>query len=579
MNQLIKPTPLKQAENEAARNPDAPAATRMNSRMRAPKKPAHSGPFVLLPLCLALANSPAPADPAATPDQSTGAVPAGDAAPRFDVFEYRVEGNTVLDNKIIEKTVYGFLGPGKGIDDVEQARTALEKAYHDAGYAAALVDIPEQDVENGVVILKVSEGKVDRLKVTGSRYFSLGKIREKVPALAEGQPLHMPTVQDQLSRVAGESADRTVTPVMRAGRTPGTVEVDLAVEDQLPLHGSLELNARNSINTTRLRLTASLRYDNLWQRFHSASLQFQISPEDTHNVQVWSGTYVMPLEFIDSRLVFYGIGLDSQSAVTSAGALNVVGNGQIFGLRLIKPLPGTQDYSQSVSLGWDYKDFGQAVQLTGSDDQNTPIAYSPFQASYTGTLSYGGGSYTQFNLEGDVNFAGMGSNYREFENKRYGATPNYLYFTGDLRHRQMLPEDLALQLRLSGQVADSPLISNEQMGAGGMLSVRGYHEVERLGDNGVNGSVELYSPNFGAYGLEHVDELRLLAFTDLARLWVKEALPGTPSRYDLLSVGTGFRMQALRHLNGEFYWAYPFVATEYVKRGESRVDFRVAYEF
>lgn len=544
-------------------------------------KPARSGPFPPLLLGLALANAPALAEPlSAAPEQpAADAAPASEAAPRFDVFEYRVEGNTVLDSKLIEKTVYGFLGPGKGIDDVEQARTALEKAYRDAGYAAALVDIPEQDVENGVVILKISEGTVDRLKVTGSRYFSLGRIRQQVPALAEGKPLHMPTVQNQLGQLAGQSADRTVTPVMRAGRTPGTVEVDLSVEDQLPLHGSLELNARNSIQTTRLRLTGSLRYDNLWQAFHSASLQFQISPEDTNNVQVWSGTYVMPLEFIDSRLVFYGIGLDSQSAVTSAGALNVVGNGYIFGLRLIKPLPGTKDYSHSVSLGWDYKDFGQSVQLTGSDSQDTPVTYSPLQASYTGTFGYGGGSYTTFSLEGNVNFAGMGSTYSEFENRRYGATPNYLYFTGDIRHRQALPEDLALQLHLTGQVADSPLISNEQMGAGGMLSVRGYHEVERLGDNGVNGSVEFYGPNFGSYGLEYVDELRLMAFTDMARLWIKNPLPGTPSSYDLLSAGTGFRLQMLRHLMGEFYWAYPFVATEFVNRGEQRIDFRVAYEF
>jgi hemolysin activation/secretion protein len=95
----------------------------------------------------------------------------------------------------------------------------------------------------------------------------------------------------------------------------------------------------------------------------------------------------------------------------------------------------------------------------------------------------------------------------------------------------------------------------------------------------VNGSFEFYSPNFGAYGLDYVDELRVMAFSDLARLWIKDPLPGTPSSYDLFSVGTGLRMQVLRKLIGELYWAYPFVATEYVKVGESRIDFRVAYEF
>jgi hemolysin activation/secretion protein len=539
-----------------------------------------SGRFLMMSLCFALAPSPTSADETAAPAEQTAAKSAeAEAAPRFDVWEYRVVGNSVLDHKVIEKTVYGYLGPGKSLDDVEKARTALEKAYRDAGYSAASIDIPEQDVNEGVVILKVGEGKVGRLKVTGSHYFSLGHIREKVPALAEGKALNLTEVQDQLSQLAGESADRTVTPVMRAGRTPGTMEVDLAVEDQLPLHGSVELNARNSANTSRLRLAGMVRYDNLWQRFHSASLQYQVSPEDPDNVQVWSGTYVMPVDFLDARLAFYGIGLDSQSSVTTAGALSVVGNGQIYGLRLVKPLPGAQGFSHSVTLGWDYKDFGQSVLLVGADAQNTPISYSPFQIGYGGSLGYGDGSFTQFNLETDFSIRGLGNTQQEFENKRYGAQSNYLYLVGDLRHRQSLPEDLALQLRLAGQVTTTPLISNEQMGAGGMQTVRGYHEVERLGDNGVNGSVEFYSPNVGPYAYEGFNELRFMVFGDLARLWIKDPLPGSPSRYDLASAGTGFRMQLLKQIVGEFYWAYPFTAAEFVKAGQSRVDFRVAYEF
>lgn len=513
------------------------------------------------------------------------AEPAGGLTPQFDVWEYRVEGNSVLDNQLIEKTVYGFLGSSRSIDDVEKARAALEKAYHDAGYQAALVDIPEQDVNTGVVILHVAEGTVDRLKVTGSRYYSPAHIRDKVTALAEGKAINMNEAQKELTQLAAESPDRQVTPVMRAGQTPGTVEVELEVKDELPVHGSLELNARNSINTTRLRLPVSLRYDNLWQLNHSASLQYQVSPEDPKNVQVWSGTYVMPIEAIESRLAMYGIGLDSQSDVTSAGALNVVGNGNIFGARLVKPLPGTRDYTNSVSFGWDYKDFGQSISPQGSDSgeaDSSPVTYSPFQLGYSGTLWDEEGSLTQLNSELNVNFAGMGSSYSEFAKRRYGATPNYLYLAGEIKHRQSLPEDLALQFKLSGQVADSPLISNEQMGAGGMLTVRGYHEVERLGDDGAMGSVEFWSPDIGDMnieGLGSLDDMRFLVFTDMARLWVQDALPGTQSMYDLLSTGTGFRMLAFKHLVSEFYWEYPFVATEFVKVGQQRIDFRVAYEF
>ena len=57
----------------------------------------------------------------------------GKAKARFDVWEYRVEGNTVLDAVVIERVVYGQLGPQKTIDDINAARGALEQAYRDAG--------------------------------------------------------------------------------------------------------------------------------------------------------------------------------------------------------------------------------------------------------------------------------------------------------------------------------------------------------------------------------------------------------------------------------------------------------------
>lgn len=47
--------------------------------------------------------------------------------PSFNVFEFKVDGNTVLPIGKIEESVYPFLGETKTIDDVEKARSALEK--------------------------------------------------------------------------------------------------------------------------------------------------------------------------------------------------------------------------------------------------------------------------------------------------------------------------------------------------------------------------------------------------------------------------------------------------------------------
>ena len=102
-------------------------------------------------------------------------------AARFDVFEYRIDGSTLLPVAAVERAVYPFLGEQKTLADVEAARTALEKSYHDAGYLTVVVSIPVQKVSNAEVALAVTEAPVSRLRVVESRYFSLGEIRARVP--------------------------------------------------------------------------------------------------------------------------------------------------------------------------------------------------------------------------------------------------------------------------------------------------------------------------------------------------------------------------------------------------------------
>jgi hemolysin activation/secretion protein len=500
-------------------------------------------------------------------------------APVFDIQDYAVEGNTVLDVETVEQALYPHLGPGKGIEDVERARVALETAYRDHGYPTVVIDIPEQDVDHGQVRLKVVEGRVAFVQVTGSRYYALGKIKAGIPALAEGQVPHMPEVQQQVAKLAEQSADRTVTPVFRAGQAPGQMEVELKVTDQLPLHGSVELNSRNTDYTHYTRLIGSLRYDNLWQRFHSASLQYQTSPENSDELEVWSGTYVLPTGLADTRLALYGVGIQSSTQLgANVGGTSVVGTGAIYGLRLVKPLEALSGGLHSLTLGFDYKQFDQAITLAGQDTGNTPIHYAPFLVGYEASLRWGE-ALTSLNAAGHVSIRGLGNDPAEFQQRRDQARANFFYFTADLKHQQTLPADFQLATRLGGQISPDPLISNEQFSAGGVQSVRGYHQTQQLGDSGLNASVELYGPRWLSNQTDFIQNLRLLGFYDWASLWIERPLAPNPARYTLASAGLGLRMQIFRHFQSELDWAYPFYRQGTVDSGQQRLDFRVSYAF
>ncbi len=500
-------------------------------------------------------------------------------AATFDMLEMQVDGNTVLEQALIEKTLYRFLGEHKAVTDVEQARQTLEALYKEHGYPTVLVEIPEQDVVAGLVRLQVVEGTVDRLKVTGSRYFYPNSIRNKVPALAAGQVPFMPDVQTQVNELSKESPDRQVTPIFRAGATPGKTEVELRVKDQLPLHGSLEMNGRNSESTSRSRLIGALRYDNLWQRFHSASLQYQVSPENADEVDVWSGTYVLPTSWADSRLALYGIGISSNTQLgADVGGLSVVGTGAIYGARLIKPLPSLNAYSHSLTLGFDYKSFNQGISKQGQDQGTSPISYVPFLLGYDASWRYPN-SLTSLNSALHISVRGMGNDALEFENRRANAKASFAYVTSELKNLRELPWAFRLATRASGQITNTPLISNEQFAAGGWSSVRGYHQTQQLGDDGINVSVELQSPPLKPHNWNFAQTLRAHVFFDYAQLWVEQVIAPSPSNYQLAGTGMGLKMQFFTHWMGEFDWAYPLKQQGTVDVGNQRVDFRVAYEF
>jgi hemolysin activation/secretion protein len=267
--------------------------------------------------------TPASAAPAGRAPGRSSPQQASAASNRFDIWEFLVLGNRALPVRSVERAVYPFLGPGRDIHTVEQAKAALEKAYADAGYGAVFVDIPPQEVTDGVVRLTVTEGRLDRVRVRGERYFSGRQIRVALPALQPGETPDLSDLQRQVAALNARTGDRTVTPVLKAGSQPGTVDVDLDVKDTLPLHGYVQYDNRYIAGTTPNRATASLSYTNLWQRQDTVNLMYQTAPADPANAEVFSASYLAHLG--EGMAAFSYI--HTSSNVLALGTLGVLGQG------------------------------------------------------------------------------------------------------------------------------------------------------------------------------------------------------------------------------------------------------------
>jgi len=520
-------------------------------------------------LCPAIAS--AAGESAATPTQASAPV----VSRSFYIKEFQVQGVKHVQAIDVQDAVYAFMGPERTVDDVEKARVAIEKLYRDKGYQAVAVQIPAQQVKNGVVILHVDEGTVGRLRVKDSRYYSLTEIKKAAPSLAEGKVLNFNNVNRDIVAL-NQLPDRRVTPSLRAGTMPGTFDVDLDVKDSPPLHASLEVNNRYSPNTTQLRVNGGVSYANLWQLGHTLGFNFQVAPERLDDAKVFSGFYLIHLQETP-WLSLMAQATKQDSNISTLGGSAVAGRGQTAGLHALMTLPPVGNLFHSVNVGIDYKHYDQDL-LAAKTTTSSPITYYPLSAIYSGSWT-GKKSVTEFNFGPTLGLRQLGSDQPEFTARRIGSSGDFLYFRGDVSYTRDLPAGFQYFGKLQGQVSSEPLVDPEQFSGGGLDTARGYLEGEAAGDLALFGTVELRSPSVLSWLGEKSGEWRFYGFGDAGVLGVEHSQPGQTKEFDLLSVGLGSRLRFRDHFTGSVDAGVPLKSVAPTRRGDVLLTFRIGADY
>lgn len=500
---------------------------------------------------------------------AASSAPAG--ALRFAIHSFAVVGNTVLAPEEVEDAVYPFLGDAQTLADAEGARAALERRLQARGFLSVVVTLPPQELTNNEVRLEIVEARVGQRRVTGATAFLPSGIAAGLPSLAPGTVPDFERLQDELAALQGAAPDLKLTPVVAAGRVPSEIDVEIRVEDRLPLHGHAEANTRQSFNTERGRLDASLRYDNLWQRRHSASLLWIVSPTATDQADTLVAGYSLPVGTgaQAARLSFSLVGSDSATPSSLGGATVV--RGEQFGLRwrrgVATPVAGL---ARGLSLGLDLKNNRDRTAVgSGITTGTGSLRYAVLSAGFDEFMQSEDGTQTSWDIglalgPKGINRRTVACNGRpsdQFACKRFGAEPGFELLKFSATQRGPLPfapRGWTLAWRLQGQLAADPLASGEQIGAGGLDSVRGYHEYEQVGDAGFAGSLEVGAPGWTPW---RGATLQAVAYLDGAVLRTHRALPGEAPNARLRSVGLGLRLGAAAGLRAQLDVAVPLATT------------------
>jgi hemolysin activation/secretion protein/AraC-like DNA-binding protein len=203
------------------------------------------------------------------------------AGPRFTVEKYLVSGNSILSPGMIGgilTNVPEAFGTNVTLEGIHAAMGDLQMAYRERGYVTVSVGLPPQKLTNAEVKVKVTEGRLAAINVTGNRWFSMDNVLRALPSLHTNMLLNSHVFQRELDQ-ANASRDRQIYPVIGPGPEPGTSALTLKVKDQLPLHARTELNNDSTPGTPELRENTTVQYDNLWNLNHQVGIQYGFTPE------------------------------------------------------------------------------------------------------------------------------------------------------------------------------------------------------------------------------------------------------------------------------------------------------------
>lgn len=504
--------------------------------------------------------------------------PAAPNGPTFSLSRYEVDGNSLLPQSELERLLAPFTGTGRGFGDVRQAVQALQKAYRDRGYNVVVVQLPEQELDRGVVRMRVIEQRIGRVEVIGNKQFSTDNVRASLPGLVEGTTPNIRDISASL-KVANSNPAKQTTLDLQSGAAPDTVDATVRIGEIKPWRVGLNADNTGSPETGRTQVGVLLQHANLWDRDHVGTLQYITSAEDPSAVKVWAAGYHLPLYSLGDSMDFFASYANVDSGTVTAGILNLLvsGKGRVAGVRYNHSLPQWRDVTQTLILGFDWRAYDNNVGLDGTDLGND-VTIRPFSLTWSGQLAAGPG-LLGLQLTGLQNVkGGKNGSDADMALQRAGATASYRLLRYNANYAQPFASDWQLRLRLNGQVAHDPLIPGEQFGAGGAASVRGFREREVADDNGNFASAEVETPNFCA-GYYASLQCSAVGFVDGARLTRNQPLPGEQESTSISSFGVGLRFVVVKNAALQVDYGQVLKGGGVRSRGDNRVHVALSLNY
>jgi hemolysin activation/secretion protein len=412
------------------------------------------------------------------------AVPTGAEQVRFTLRKVEVEGVTAFPASEINSLYQEYLGKEITLDTIWKIADAITRRYQDAGYFLSRAFVPRQDINGGVVRIRVGEGYIGEVEIKDP-IAENSIIKSLIRDLKQERPARSQTVEGILLRLndlPGVSFRSVIQPVQDENESEGAVKLLLVREEK--------------------KGTGSVSFDNYNSRYlgpyeGAASYETSLIPLQDTTVSALDGVPPQKLQYYSAS---HTVPLTADLSLQVTGGYTKANPGFTLSPKDID--------SDAANLGVSIKDqfirqrlenLAGTLTVDGknnySDVLEAPLTRDRVRAAraglaYDGTDPLNGYSFVNVTLSHGLEVFDASTAGQKFLS-REGAKPDFTKLEYSFTRYQNLAEAWTVVTALSGQAASGVLYSSEQFGYGGQAFGRAYDPSEMVGDNGIAASVEL----------------------------------------------------------------------------------------
>lgn len=427
------------------------------------------------------------AQPVSSQVDNQSATTANASSVSFQVARLSVDSEVPVPARIIRQATKGFEGRETVFSELNTVTDTLTKYVRSHGYPAAAAYIPAQASSDGVIVVKITAGRIGQIQVDDKSRLRESAVRTAIGRLKSGEIIttkDLETVLYTLNGTGGVKAVGVLSPGSAFGTSDITIQVREGKDDGVMLY------TENYGSKAAGRYRMGLIYDRAQMNGTGDSMQISglFSNENMHNYAI---RYQTLAGHTDS-MVGMAAGRMTYDLGDAFANLDATGKANTYSLFGKTPFYMTTNGGLALTYGADYRELEDNIKVyqyaVSKSSWNFHAGLEGYRRISKGLWSY--------DLSGYTGHLSMDSDTAKTINAMTNTGGEFAKGVANLKYQQGIDRHWDMVVKAQCQQASRNLDSSEQLYLGGISGVRAYPQGTGSGDRGYFGSLELrYHPS------------------------------------------------------------------------------------